>query len=261
MAERFLPDGVERPDFYLAAMGRSGSTMICNWLTDPPEQLVFSEPFFLQPRNPRLLRIQLANFGMAIPDQEWAAEDTCARARFERLMAPRLRGLRWGVKEVLASEHDRCIEQLAPRRVLISVRHIGDVALSFFEKHRTQRNLDRFSDEWVVNYCLREAKALVELREQLREASVPHQVIRYEDFIGSDVSREGLADFLGWRGGGPTDRHLEEFDRGFEVERHGPSICSLSRARGERGLDASQLAAASFIEENCSEYQQAFGYS
>lgn len=261
MAEPFLPDGVGRPDFYLAAMGRSGSTMICNWLTDPPEQLVFSEPFFLQPRNPRLLRIQLADFGMGVPDKEWETEDTCARARFKRLMAPRLRRVRWGVKEVLASEHGRCIEHLMPRRVLISVRHIGDVALSFFEKHRAQGNLDRFSDDWVLSYCLREAKALVELHGRLRDGAVPHRVIRYEDFIGSDVSRKGLVDFLGWRGGGSTDRHLGKFDRIFEVERHGRSIGSRCRRRSERDLDATQLAAATFIEENCSEYQQAFGYS
>ena len=47
MAESFLPPGVERPDFYIAAMGRSGSTMIDNWLTSTPDHLVLVEPSFL----------------------------------------------------------------------------------------------------------------------------------------------------------------------------------------------------------------------
>jgi len=52
-------DGVHSPDFYVAAIGRSGSTMLCNWLSRPPAQLVFVEPFFTRARNPELLRIQL----------------------------------------------------------------------------------------------------------------------------------------------------------------------------------------------------------
>src|SRR4051812_22329475 len=59
MVERFLPEGVDPPDFYVAAIGRSGSTLLCNWLASPPQRLVFLEPFFLRPENSRLLRIQL----------------------------------------------------------------------------------------------------------------------------------------------------------------------------------------------------------
>ena len=261
MARSFLPPGVAPPDFYLAAMGRSGSTMLCNWLTLPPDQLVFSEPSFLHPRNTRLLRIQLAGFGMVVPDEEWDGADPSGADRFRRIMGPRLAGKRWACKEVLCSEHFAVVEALAPGRVLISVRNIADVAMSFFEKHRAQDNLHRFSRGWVADYCVREAQGLVQLQQRLEAGSVPHTVIRYEDFVASDSSRGSLSAVLGWQGGGATDRHMNEYDRGFEVERHGASIGRQSRERGQRVLVDDELDLAHRIEEQCSDYQQAFGYS
>ena len=260
MPESFLSPDLNRPDFYLAAMGRSGSTMMCNWLTIPPDQLVFIEPSFLDLPNTRLLRIQLTNFGMAVSDTEWNMPDRSAAERFERLISPRLAGKSWGLKEVLCSQHRPVIAQMAPGRVVISVRHILDVALSFFEKHRAQDNLHRFSDDWVADYCLRESAGLIELQQQLQSSSIPMTAIRYEDFTQSEQARRDLACFLGWNGGGNTDMHLDHFERWFEVDRHGKGVSSRLRERGERELDASQLALAHSIEEKCAEYQRAFGY-
>jgi hypothetical protein len=261
MPKPFLPADFNAPDFYLAAMGRSGSTMVCNWLTLPPDQLVFVEPSFLDVRNTRLLRIQLTNFGMAPSAGEWDLQDPSATTRFERLMVPRLAGKRWGLKEVLCSEHRSVIDRLAPRRVLISVRNIFDVALSFFEKHRAQDNLHRFNDDWVSDYCLRESAGLLALQRRLRSQSVPFAVIRYEDFARSEAARKDLSAFLGWRGGGATDLHLDHFDRSFEVERHGGAVSPRLRGWAERNLGRAELNLAHSIEENCSEYQGAFGYA
>jgi hypothetical protein len=261
MPDPFLSPNLNRPDFYLAAMGRSGSTMMCNWLTIPPDQLVFIEPSFLDLPNARLLRIQLANFGMAASDEEWDAPDQSAVERFERLIAPRLASKSWALKEVLCSQHRPVIDRLAPCRVLISVRNIFDVALSFFEKHRDQDNLHRFSDGWVADYCLRESAGLVELQQQLRFSTIPTAVIRYEDFTQSEAARRDMTDFLGWDGGGATDMHLNHFDRAFEVERHGSGVSSRIRECGKRELHPSAVALAHSIEQKCAEYQRAFGYS
>ena len=260
MAEPFLPQGVEQPDFHIAAMGRSGSTMIANWLTSPPDQIVFLEPSFLAVKNTRLLKIQLANLGLAVTDDEWALEDESAQARFTRIMAPRLAGRQWAVKEVLCSEHAAILARLQPKRVLISVRNIVDVALSFFEKHRLQGNLERFSDQWVVDYCIREAAGLVKLRDELAQRSHPFEVVRYEDFTQSRERREQLAAFLGWRGGGSTDAHFDQFDRSFEVERHGSGISSRNRPPAERAVEQQLKVLAQTIADGCNEYQQEFGY-
>ena len=260
MAEPFLPTGVERPDFYIAAMGRSGSTMIANWLTSSPSQLVFVEPAFLSLPNTRLLRIQLENLGLGPSDEEWDRADPSAASRFARLMSPRLASRRWAVKEVLCAEHGASLDLLRPKRVLITVRNINDVALSFFEKHRLQGNLARFSDEWVVDYCIRESAGLIAFRDELVRRSTPFEVVRYEDFTQSKETRSRVAAFLGWPGGGPTDAHLNRFDRTFEAERHGTTISSMNRQPSERQMDERINCLAEAINHQCSEYQRMFGY-
>jgi len=260
MAELVLPPGVERPDFYVAAIGRSGSTMLCNWLCRPPDHLVFIEPFFLRPTNPRLLRIQLAEFGMEASDAEWQPRDESGPERFRRIMGPRLAGKRWALKEVLVEEHVRALAAFEPKRVIVTVRNIEDVALSFFEKHRLQANVDRFDDSWVVEYCRRESAGVLGFVQQLRAGGIMHAVVRYEDFTRSEAARKGVLDFVGWEGGGLVDSHLERFDRQFEIDRHGREISPRLRTRTERSLSSAQFSLASKISEQAFEYQKEFAY-
>lgn len=261
MAKHFLRPGIRGPDFYMASIGRSGSTMLCNWLSDPPEQLAFTEPFFLHPSNPRLLRIQLEDFGIPVADDEWSASDPSPSARFHRIMAPRLVGKRWGFKEVLCDEHFRTIDHFDLQRVVITVRDIADVALSLFEKHRLQDSLDRFDDRWVEEYCRRESSGMLRFRELLDERGIASLVARYEDFTRSGEDRQAIARFVGWTPGGEVDRHLERFDRGFELERHGRSISAKGRDRADRALDPSLVEAADELASRCAAYQSAFGYA
>lgn len=261
MTNAFLTAGVSRPDFLIAAIGRSGSTMLSNWLSRPPEQLVFVEPFFLRTANPRLLRIQLDDFGIGVGDPEWAREDASAAARFNRIMAPRLAGRRWAFKEVLAEEYFPALDAFAPDRVVITVRDISDVALSLFEKHRLQDSLDRFDDSWVEDYCLRESSQILHFRDVLEERATPYRVARYEDFTRSEEELENIAQFVGWEPGGEVDRHMERFDRGFELARHGRAVSSEIRNRANRDLDPALIATADRIAERCGEYLSAFGYA
>jgi hypothetical protein len=260
MGKIALPDGVSPPDFYVAAIGRSGSTMLCNWLCRPPDQLVFIEPFFLRPSNPRLLRIQLADFGLPASDAEWAERDESGPERFRRIMGPRLAGKKWAFKEELAEEHSEALDAFAPPRVLLTVRNLRDVALSFFEKHRLQANLDRFDDAWVREYCARESEGMLCLLERLRNERVPHRVVRYEDFTRSEADRHAIAEFVGWQGGGRIDSHLQRFDRQFEVERHGPEISSRLRSAQERALGPEEQVLACEIARLGGNYQRQFGY-
>lgn len=260
MGETFVGNGIAGPDFYIAAIGRSGSTALCNWLTRPPDQLVFIEPFFLRATNPRLLRIQLANFEMPVDDEEWHRPDATAAERFRRLMGPRLRGRRWAFKEVLCEQHYGALDRFRPPRVLVTVRNIADVALSLFEKHRLQNALDRFDQDWVVDYCLRESAGIVEFRNRLERQGIPNLVLRYEEFTRSQAALRAAAEFVGWEGGGAIASHLAEFDRLFEVQRHGIAMSGRLRPASERLLTQSEHALADTIAERCSTYQSAFGY-
>lgn len=250
-----------RPDFYIAAIGRSGSTLLCNWLTRAPGQLVFNEPFFCRRSNSRLLRIQLANFGMPASADEWRERDERAEERFGRLMAKRLENRRWAFKEVLCEEHERVLANFAPPKIVLTVRNIADAALSFFEKHRSQENLDRFDDEWVARYCIRESAGIVQLANELDVRRVPRFIVRYEDFIQSEQMRKAAENFLGWTGGGDVAAHFREFDRGFEIDRHGSSISTRLRTPGMRDLGEEQFRRADAIAERCSAYQKQFGYA
>lgn len=255
-----LPPGVDRPDFYVAAIGRSGSTLLCNWLCRPPDHLVFIEPLFLGTSNPRLLRIQLEDFGMAAQDVEWERRDETGAERFRRLMGPRLAGRQWAFKEVLCEQHFEVLDALVPKRVIVTVRNLEDVALSFFEKHRLQGNLDRFDRQWVVDYCRREGAGILRFLDRLESGKVPHVVLRYEDFTHSDAARAAIADFVGWEGGGRIDSHLERFDRQFEIDRHGGGVSSRPRSRDERRLAPGEAEIATAIGTEMAAYQNRFGY-
>ncbi|TCU59817.1 hypothetical protein EDF58_102505 [Novosphingobium sp. PhB57] len=255
-----LGSDLPRPDFYIASMGRTGSTMIANWLTLPPEQIVLIEPFLFALKNPTMLRTQLENLGLGATDAEWGFADTTWRGRFRRLLAPRLAGRRWALKEVLAAEHRPVLEYFAPPCVVVTVRDMRDIAASFMEKHRIQDNLHRFDDTWVLSYCLREAQEIVELCEFLSSRGTRWRVVRYEDFIRSDADRASLAEFVGWPGGGEVGRHLTQLGRGFETERHGNAINAASRRWEERTLHPLERAFAERIAAECTTYQTFFGY-
>lgn len=161
------------------------------------------EPFFLRPANSRLLRIQLEQLGMPVTDEEWRVDPSeHARARFARLMAPRLAGRRRALKEVVEEEHDQVLRELRPGKLVICVRDIVDVALSFFEKHPLQDNLDRFSDDCVIAYCVRESAALVWVRNEAEQQGLPYHVIRYENFTRDGETRAAFERFFRWSGGG-----------------------------------------------------------
>lgn len=255
-----MADFLPRPDFYIASLGRSGSTMLGNWLSLPPRQLVFNEPFFTRPANSRLLRIQLANFGMPATDVEWQQPATSGPERFRSLMTERLRGRRWAFKEVLCEEHAKVLRDFDPPRIIITVRNVTDVALSFFEKHRLQDNLARFGDDWVVDYCVRETEGLLRLERHLLSSGRAYQVVRYEELTRSADVQRSVAAFVEWDSGGSVNAHLRDFDRDFEVERHGSEITSSIRTAQRRNLGPELQRLAREISERCIEFQRRFNY-
>jgi len=250
-----------RPDFLIASLGRSGSTMIANWLTRPPEQIVLIEPFLFDLQNPAMLHRQFAELGIPASPEEWAFADADWQARFQRLFAPRLQGKRWAIKEVLGSEHRKVLAAFAPPRVVVTVRDIDAIAASFLEKHRLQGNRDRFDSAWVAAYCQRETELITALCETLRAQGTPHRITRYEDFVASAGERAALAAFTGWAGEGDVARHLGHLGRSFEAERHGGGIGQSAPSLAARALEPEERALVAEITECCAAYRAAFGYS
>lgn len=249
-----------KPEFVIASIGRSGSTLLCNWLTHPPDRIVISEPVFFHLHTFQILRDQLAGLGMSFTDDEWLASDADPHARFLRLFAPRLAAKRWAFKEVVAAQYNRVLDEITPPRVVVTVRHIEDVAASFLEKHRVQAIDKFFNEDWVRRYCLDETTALVAFTDRLAAAAIPYQVVRYEDFIASHDAQRALSDFVGWPGGGQTDRHLAQMNRAFEASRHGAGIGTTAHARSARALTDEDHRLLAELADACAPYQRRFGY-
>jgi len=261
MADEPLAPDLPRPDFLMASMGRSGSTMIANWLTDPPQRVVLIEPSLFALRNPNMVRVQFPEFSEPADDAEWTFADADWHARFRRLFAPRLTGRRWALKEVLVAESQRVMAAFAPPRVVVTVRDIGAIAASFLEKHRRQNNRDRFDTGWVVAYCRRESAAMVALCDAMTAQATPHHVVRYDDFVASPEVRASLAQFVGWPGGGDPQRHFGKLGRVFETERHTSGISTRTPSLPERALEPDELALLPRILSDCAAYQEYFGFS
>lgn len=201
----------------MAALGRSGSTALANWLTTPPTHVVLHEPNLLAETPTRLLEIQLTEWGMTR----------------EQMLAGH-----WAAKEVQTELHHRMIDAFQPAKIVLCVRNIRDAALSLFEKHRRQDSLARYSDDWAADYMLTEAEGLVRLADRLDREAVPWRAMRYEEF--SEQSLRELAEWLGWPGGGDMTRGFKAFGRAFEAD----------RAR-VRGLPVEVNALAARISEQC----------
>jgi len=245
-----------RPDLYIAAIGRSGSTMLCNMLTRAPEQIVFIEPKFHTPPYRAMLAPQLLQYGM---EAKAPPQGLAPVPALDHALGAQLRPIKWGFKEVQCSEHQRVFEVFRPVHILINVRHIYNIALSFMEKHRRQGNEDRFSPTWVLDYCLRESQGLIHFCEHLIERGQAFTIVRYEDFTQNPQARTALEKSLGWKIGNSSNQFMEDFNRGFEANRHqGRGFREPTVA--ERELPQDLIKLARNIEVRCAKYQAYFGY-
>jgi hypothetical protein len=225
-------------------------------LTREPDHIIFIEPKFHTPPYRSMLAPQLLRYGMkAREDRPGLAPP----ALLDHMLGEYLRPIKWGFKEVQCSEHRRVHEVFRPKHIVVNVRDIFGIALSFLEKHRRQGNQDRFPPAWVREYCLRESRGMVAFCEDLSRRGHAFTVVRYEDFTGDAGYRDALEKSLSWKFGTGADRFLAGFDREFEVSRHqGRAFREPTIA--ERDLPPDLVDLAREIETRCAGYQRFFGY-
>lgn len=253
--------GLPRAHVYIAAMGRSGSTMLANLLTRPPGRWLLIEPLLPKGGKGKALHEQARRFGFDIPDEEWShlPNETDA-SRIRRLFSERLSNLsRWGVKEVRGELHEATIQMIRPAKIIVLVRDIADVALSLHEKR--ERNPDPARDrEWMRRYVIGAAGNIVLLHKNIASSTGSVKTVRYEDFVTNPDTRRQLEEWLDWPLAGEPTANLAMFEREYEIERHGNRITDTSVERRNRELSIEEARFAQEMSEKASEYQKYFGY-
>jgi hypothetical protein len=249
-----------RPDFYIAAMGRSGSTLIANWLTHPGRQTLFCEPNFFTRNVSAKLISQCKDLKVQISQTDKTETDIALDRWLDNRFGDQFDGQKWGFKEVLCDLHERCLNELEPHFILVTVRNIRDIYLSFIEKHQIQRNENRFPPQWSYDYCRHESEQMVKFVHQLDDSGHKYIIVRYEDFITQPHKRAEVEETTGWQGGGDLTRHLSLFDRHFEARQHEGNLTSDIRKNVTRKLDKEYHVQADQLVTSCHAYQSRFGF-
>lgn len=246
-------------DLYIAAMGRSGSTHLASVLTTPPTRWVLNEPRFLDGVLSGAIRERSAEFGWPVDAQHWwiprnNRSNLSYETRYREFLAPRLRKLaRWGVKEVRPDFHLPTIATIQPRKVIVLVRNLRDVALSLLEKQMRQGTMATRGPDWIRDYCNSAAQALLELAERHHDRT---RIVRYEDYIHLPSERNDLEKWLDWPMDGEPFAEFTLHNREYEVRRWQDP----GGTNEERELPPNAHKIAEEIQASNNEYQQAFGY-
>jgi hypothetical protein len=252
-------------DLLIVGPARSGTTMLANLLTSPPDRWVLVEPGITRGGMGEVVRQEAALFGWQYERSVWHEQES-SEQRFNRLLHGRLEQLeRWGVKEVNMQGIADLISIYRPRHIVISVRDIRACAISVRHKEELQgtvvgQAMVPKTDEWLQRRLTDGAEAALRLVNEPPPGSKV-TVVRYEDFVASADARASLARTLDWPLDGDPSSTLDLFGRSYEVERHGGHIGTSSVSRWREETAPEMLAFADGIATEVADYQRQFGYS
>lgn len=252
--------GLPTPDLFIGGTGRSGSTMLANLFTQPPDHWLLVEPRFANGSTGADLLAQAASMGIDVDSAAWPLRlEETAFQRNSRCWSEVLSGLtRWGLKEVRPDLLVKTHELMAPRNTIVLVRDLRDVAASLLEKMRHDANA-AYDDNWLRQYLTDSPQAVLDLLSCVQGLS--YRIVRYEDLVSEPQVRAGLASWLDWPLVGRPDRNLASiYNRDREVKLHGGIITEHSVGRRDHVADDEMQELLSWVHLEQAEYQQRFGY-
>jgi hypothetical protein len=246
---------------------RSGTTLVADLLTLRGTSLVISEPDLFVDWHPRtvgrideLIRTFGLPVGEAVPRREAYGR---YQDYFDGELVPKLAGLElWGIKQVDFREWQGHFERYRPRRLVLCVRDLRDVALSAIDLICRQKlafpGRRRLRDEaWILARLCHDVQELMAMR------ALPHHVVRYEDLVADPAAQRRLADFVGLRELGSERLNLqgEAPERSkWEISKHGGAISGKSVARHRAEPAGPARAMAERLWRLLPEYSEAFKY-
>jgi len=263
----FLPSpdaaGLVRADVYIAAMGRSGSTLLCSLMTFAPGHLCLNEPWFVKGVASRRSYSDLRGAGVEMTPGEWARGQGAGDfggylERYRQVIVPVLNRMeKWGAKEVRPEFHVPTMRTIDPKRLVLLVRDVRQVVFSLFLKDLRDGASQEDALHFAVGYSLKAATEILRLHATRKH---PVLVVRYEDFTSSRESLLALSRELGWEFRGSPNARFEQIGRDHEAERHQGKV---TRARPRSGTDLPEAVAraADHQADRLIDYQRVFGYA
>ena len=232
-----MPRGL---DLYLAAMGRSGSTLLCDLYSHYPSRWLMSEPWIVRGAYGVALRQRASTLGFDIPDKDWYAKiaGEAPLDRFWRVYGEIVGSLEFfGAKEVRCEFHEEYYRLMHPRKVLILVRDIRDVIISLIEKAEIE-NKEGYDLAFVSQYLRDNCRGLIEFYNAVTGGEV--EVLKYEEFSTSEERRKQIDRFIGHgRIESIPETGSNVSIRPWEIERHGLTVSdkSVNRYRRESNIN------------------------
>ena len=248
-----------RLDLYLAAMGRSGSTVLCDLYSRYPSHWLMNEPWIVRGSYGVVQLERIRRFGFDVAEEDWSCkiDGESDLDRFYRVYSRMIEGLEFfGAKEVRCEFHEGYFRLMRPKRVLVLVRDIRDVIISLIEKILIE-NKDGYDTHFVTEYLTRNCRGLIEFYDSIRDGDV--EVLKYEEFCVSEARRRQIDCFIGHERVERIPKAGNLSARPWEIERHGLGVSdkSVNRFRSEENIDWRYMY--NEIPE-CRQYNEFFGY-
>lgn len=234
-------------DLIIFGIGRSGTTLLTDMLCVPNQSFVIYEPHLGWSN---VLLEQFKNFDLKV--EKW--EDKKYNSVYEYIdenIVPQLKNLNlWGAKFVRFYEWKWVLKTYQPKKIILCVRDIRDVAISSLDIDKRIK----LGKEWHKERIIFAAKSLIEMCE------LPHLLIKYEDLcLNSKEIIKKLLDYLEIKKVNYKRQILNWRD--WEFEKHGTSgISSKSVSRYLNETSKEKLSFMNEIFEKTKDYSKKFGY-
>lgn len=214
---------------------RSGTTLVCDLLTQPGRSVILPEPELFWPWRQARMRELVEIARKAQLDVDSPPEDHPSRLDwFKRNLFGQLNRLDvWGIKEVHFDFVGEYIDLVQPNILLLSIRDLRDIYLSALElilhsklAFPTRKHMR--DEAWLISRIKLDCNSIECLRTRA------NFILRYEDLVESTKSIDTIAGRLGLDTGriGNTIRSTTTGGtRRREVARHGSSLSRRSVGR------------------------------
>ncbi len=257
-----------KPFIYIGALRRSGSTMLCEALTQPPHSLVFNEPniafrrFVIRPKETELLNqcgIDLAAFV-----KRWSIlHRRLLLYGFRKRLMPRIARhfAQIGIKEIFHTNWRAVLSGFPDSRIVLTARDPRDIYLSLHSRYVSGKAIWRgeFTPRRVADHLNYEFGYQQEMAKECGALKVryedlcldPNELARVLKFVESDIVTVGrLGGFLN-----------ADVSRVMEGKIHDGKITDKRVARWKSEVNVQHLEEAIAVFRLMPQYCEYWGYS